>query len=161
MKKLILILAIISTFINFSCSIDDGPEVSDVNLILGEWTGLGGESFHEDGAKQNISFGICHDNNVYKFYEDGRFYWLDFIENGIHGCAEDMGTSAFGTWERISDGKYIFSLTSDTDSKITIAPFLIEFPQPNLMYMRLEEREKNLPEGILYTYMYFIKSLDL
>ncbi len=41
MKRSILILVIISTFINFSCTIDDEPEESDVNLILGEWSGLG------------------------------------------------------------------------------------------------------------------------
>jgi hypothetical protein len=157
MKRSILILVIISIFINFSCTIDDEPEESDVNLILGEWSGLGEDGLHEDGTRPTISFGTCHDNDVYKFYEDGRFYWLDFVQNGINSCTEDTRTSAFGTWERISNGKYILSLTSNTNSEITITPFLIEFPVPNSMYIQFEEKAEDLPEGVLYTYKKFVK----
>ncbi len=157
MKKLIFII-IITALLGYGCTIEDDP-ISDENLILGKWSGNWEYTVYEDGREEFINSEICKINHIYEFKEDGSFYLLDFVQNGVDSCTENTITEPIGSWERISNGKYKLTLISSEDgSDIIIAPYLIEFPGPNSMHIRFNEKEENLPEGSLYTYMSFIKS---
>ena len=102
---------------------------------------------HEDWEAYNC------DGNILDFREDGTVRWIDFIIEGGNNCIENSETMPIGTWERISNGKYIFTLTKTSDqSEVKIVPEQIAFENDGAetMVICYGELPNDAPDNVLY-----------
>ena len=159
MKSLMHIyIIIICTFLFFGCTKEEEVE-SDQGLIFGEWEGHSRTLVYNNGTTELLPTNTC-EGYILGFYEDGLLIWNDFLPDAIDSCGENLDTELIGIWERISNGKYIFTLVSSLDdSEIYITPALITFNNngAETMDIRYAGLPKDAPKEAAYYYLTLFK----
>ena len=150
----------------YSCSTEEVQEEPlDVSLLFGgRWEGYHEYVQFEDGKIESWTSDFCQ-GNIFRFYEDGRIWWVDFVPGDAPDhCAENQATDPIGTWEILNGNKIIITLqpaNTDLAAPLVIGPFEIEFQEVAGHYV-FDELPPGAPEGVVKYYrVYFKDSRDL
>lgn len=152
-KKNLYYFIIFCLIIGSGCSQDDSS-MNDAGLILGEWEGYARTLVFKDGTQESLPSDNC-EGHILQFYEDGRLQWVDFISENM-SCIENQETKPMGKWERISNGKYIFTLLNAyDDSEIIVGPKLVvfNFNGAETMDIQYSELPEDAPDDAAYYYL--------
>lgn len=121
-----------------SCD-SDAPEPSDEGLILGTWNPIVEDTYNLDGTLSKVSARPCSGLEKLIFNEDGTLYYRDFEENSEYECRQLTTQSADGTWLRLDNGSYLFTLTNLlTGDPLEIKPVNISFNRENSMQIQFD-----------------------
>ena len=148
------LLALLLLLMVLGCSKEE-PGIDDFGMIIGEWEGYDRTLVFMDGSKEVMPTDFC-EGNILQFYEDRRLHWVDFVRETPVSCIENNDTKPIGRWERISNGKYIFTLlNASDDSENRIVPKLVifNFNGAETMEIQYSELYDGAPEGASYYYL--------
>ena len=152
------VLVILTAFLFLKCE-KSAVEESDEGMIIGEWEGYSRTVVYKDESKETLPNDNC-EGLILNFHSDGDVRWVDFNMDGNGSCVEDQNTEPMGKWERVSNGKYVFTLTNSSDgSKINIVPDLISFYSngATTMEIRYFELPDNVSKDAVYYYLTLFK----
>ena len=130
MKKIILLLSI--GLLIISCSSENSEEPQNIDLIVGEWKNLNLELIYQNGITETEEYPVHTLNNRIRFENNGNITGIQYEVNGLG----DISSIEFsGTWKKLSDDKYSYTLTAINNNQQTntITPESITFPNTNTM----------------------------
>ncbi len=141
-----------------SCTKEKIEIVDDTGMILGRWEGfVQATAVYKDGNVDNYYNSLCNGIEMYQFWEDGRLFFVDFVQVAVDGCGENMDTKQYGNWKRLSNCKYRITLFLEPDnSELVIEPYSIEFVEEGrFMDIRFEEFYTGSNDSIAYIFQRF------
>ncbi len=162
---------VICSLLFFGCNKEEVE--SDEGLIIGEWLGRNSVNMiFADGSEVRWQEdGGCR-GSIMHFFGDGKLDHADWVKDDIlpDNCKENEETPRLGRWERVSNGKYIFTLIDGTGGpEVVIEPESITFitsrqtdnsidDDPDIMTIRYTTLPASYaPEGALYYSLDFIR----
>lgn len=156
MRYFLLALALLI----LSCDKDEiATQELDTSKLIGRWEGNIENIVYSDGRIEGWDSGQCK-NNIFRFYEDGRIWWVDFVKGELpNNCEENQETEPIGTWEIVEGNKLLITLQpSDPDISDVkyIGPLEVRFDEVAVDFV-FDELPDGVPSDAVEYYRIYFK----